>query len=140
MRVCCPLTTWFFCTNRGICYCCIIDDKVLGFHISIHSTMSHFLRTSVYFSVDHSRGASYSGSAAFLCRTTATVPPRCNAYPPAFIFAGFNYLYGSTFMKQYSSDDVQCGQVLRDFLLSGYHDVRFGKSSTDLMLRTIATA
>ena len=29
-------------------------------------------------------------------------------------------------MKQYSSDDVQCGQVLRDFLLSGYHDVRFG--------------
>ena len=30
-------------------------------------------------------------------------------------FAGFNYLYGSTFMIQYSSDDVQCGQVLRDF-------------------------
>ena len=37
-------------------------------------------------------------------------------------------------MKQYSSDDVQCGQVLRDFLLTaGYRDVRFGNSSTDLI-------
>ena len=105
-------------THTGILHCCT------GFN-SIFNTV--FARASKFFD----RAATSSN---FLVHAVFSI------HLPLPLRAGFNYLYGSTFMKQYSSADVQCGQVLRDFLLSGYHDVRFGNSSTDLMLRTITTA
>ena len=49
---------------RGKFWWLLSTDKVIDIFRWRHATW-----TSVYFSVDHSRGASYSGTAAFLCRT-----------------------------------------------------------------------
>ena len=58
----------------------------------------------------------------------------------AFTFAGHNILYGSSYKKLYSSDDQECANVLRSFILSSINsDIVHGSSSIDSMLRTIAT-
>ena len=36
--------------------------------------------------------------------------------------------------------DMECAEILREFLITGMYDVGHGTSSTDLMLWTIATA
>ena len=54
----------------------------------------------------------------------------------AYTFAKYNTLYGTTLQKLYSDNDMECAEVLS----TGMYDVRHGNSSTDLMLRTIATA
>ena len=59
----------------------------------------------------------------------------------AFTFAGHNIFYGSSYKKLYSSDDQECANVLRSFILSSItSDIVHGSSSIDSMLRTIATA
>ena len=60
------------------------------------------------------------------------------AYTPA----GLNSLCGYKFLKNYSTEDGLCAEVLRDFLLSSFVscDVCHGDSPVDVMLRTIATA
>ena len=59
----------------------------------------------------------------------------------AYTFAGHNILFGSSYKKNYSSDDQECAGVLRSFILSSIDsDVVHGSSPIDSMLRTIATA
>ena len=61
--------------------------------------------------------------------------------PSIYTFAGFNLQHGRTFLKEYPYDDIYCANVLRDFILSPTHyDICFGNSSTETMLRTIATS
>ena len=50
-----------------------------------------------------------------------------------YTFADYNTLYDTTLQ---SDNDMECAEVLS----TGMYDVRHGTSSTDLMLRTIATA
>ena len=58
-----------------------------------------------------------------------------------YTFAGYNTL-GTTFQKLYSDNDMECAEVLSENLITGMYmyEVRYSTSSTDLMLRTIATA
>ena len=59
----------------------------------------------------------------------------------AYTFAGHNIFFGSSYRKNYSSDDQECAGVLRSFILSSIDsDVVHGSSPIDSMLRTIATA
>ena len=59
----------------------------------------------------------------------------------SYTFAGHNIFFGSSYRKNYSSDDQECAGVLRSFILSSIvSDVVHGSSPIDSMLRTIATA
>ena len=59
----------------------------------------------------------------------------------AYTFAGHNIFFGSSYRKNYSSDDQKCAGVLRSFILSSIDsDIVHGSSPIDSMLRTIATA
>ena len=72
---------------RGKFWWLLSTDKVIDIFRWRHATW-----TSVYFSVDHSRGASYSGTAAFLCRTATMRYWRtqfCSSYQQTEAFMHF---------------------------------------------------
>ena len=53
----------------------------------------------------------------------------------AYTFAGHNIFFGSSYRKNYSSDDQVCAGVLRSFILSSIgSDVVHGSSPIDSML------
>ena len=49
-------------------------------------------------------------------------------------------MYGTQFVKVYSTEDKLCAEVLREFLSVGNFNVKNGQSDTEEMLRTIAIA
>ena len=58
-----------------------------------------------------------------------------------YSFGGHNIFNPHTYLKEYSTDDERCAEVLSDFLSSNIVcNLYQGSSSFDSMLRTIATA